>query len=57
MITEQSYNPATDTVSREQLLAMLPELRKRDEGGVRVKIDNHTWIIKRPTKAKQNGRK
>ena len=57
MITEQSYNPATDTVSREQLLAMLPELRKRDEGGVRVKIDNHTWIIKRPTKAKQNRRK
>ncbi len=50
MITEQSYNRSTDDATRKRLLEMLPALRKRDEGGQRIKIDNHTWIIKRPRK-------
>lgn len=33
--------------ARGKALAMLPILRKRDEGGKIVKINDRTWIIKR----------
>lgn len=50
MITEFSYIPANDPATRQALLNLLPLLRERDKDGKRIKVDNHTWIIKRPRK-------
>lgn len=33
--------------SRSKAIEMLPELRKRDEGGTIVRINPRTWIIKK----------